>query len=124
MQNEHLVEGLPITKIQPVNYVTCAQAKSHRQTFPKSSIRRANAPLDLLHIDIWGPSSEASICGKCYYLLIIDDFSRHMWIYHLAHKSEALCYFSKFKKLRENQVYISVKCIRSVEEGSSCQRSL
>jgi len=36
-------------------------------------------------------------------LLIVDDFSRMMWVYFLEKKSEALSHFMQFKALTEKQ---------------------
>ena len=33
-------------------------------------------PLELIHIDLCGPSSIQSIAGSKYLLVIVDDFSR------------------------------------------------
>lgn len=51
-------------------------------------------PLDYCHSDLWGPSSEKSTGGGRYFLSIIDDFSRKVWVRILKEKSEA---FESFK---------------------------
>jgi hypothetical protein len=37
---------------------------------------RANAPLELVHADIYGPTRTPSISNKRYFLLFVDDYSR------------------------------------------------
>ncbi|MCI09587.1 serine/threonine protein kinase SRPK1, partial [Trifolium medium] len=37
-------------------------------------------PLELLHIDLFGPVSTASINGKKYGFVIVDDYSRWTWL--------------------------------------------
>jgi histone deacetylase 1/2 len=53
---------------------SCQLAKSHRlQTHLSSS--RASKPLELIHMDIWGPASEKSTSGAKYFIMFLDDFS-------------------------------------------------
>jgi len=52
---------------------SCQLAKSHRlQTHLSSSC--ASKPLELIHMDIWGPASEKSTSGAKYFILFLDDF--------------------------------------------------
>nr|GEW06016.1 retrovirus-related Pol polyprotein from transposon TNT 1-94 [Tanacetum cinerariifolium] len=44
--------------------------------------------LHLLHIDLCGPMRVASINGKWYVLVIVDDYSRYTWVYFLRTKDE------------------------------------
>nr|GFA87153.1 retrovirus-related Pol polyprotein from transposon TNT 1-94 [Tanacetum cinerariifolium] len=44
--------------------------------------------LNLLHIDLCGPMRVASINGKNYILVIVDDYSRYTWILFLRSKDE------------------------------------
>jgi hypothetical protein len=34
---------------------------------------------ELLHMDLFGPTSYKSICGNLFWLVIIDDYSRYTW---------------------------------------------
>jgi hypothetical protein len=40
-------------------------------------------PLELLHMDLFGPVAYLSIGGSKYGLVIVDDFSRFTWVFFL-----------------------------------------
>jgi hypothetical protein len=58
--------------------------------------------LDLVHIDVCGTMSQASLSGHEYHITFIDDYSRKNWIYFLKTKSEVFKRFQEFKSLVEN----------------------
>jgi transposase InsO family protein len=45
-------------------------------------------PLDMLHIDLFGPIAYISIDGNKYGLIIVDDYSYFTWVLFLHDKSE------------------------------------
>ena len=51
--------------------------------------------LELVHIDLWGPSPIASLRGSRYYITFIDDSSKNVWVYFLKNKYDV---FETFKK--------------------------
>ena len=65
------------------------------------TIFRANAPLELVFSDICGPISPPTLGESQYFLLIMDDYSRLMWVAMMKFKSQALSQFKKFKLLGE-----------------------
>ena len=72
----------------------------------------------LLHLiycifDIWGPNSTVSINGHRYYITIVDDFTRHTWIFFLKHKSKAANCLISFITMVETQFSTKIKSIRS-----------
>ena len=71
------------------------------------------ACLDYIHADLWGPAKEATFGGNRYFLSIIDDFSRKVWVYLLKSKDQILESFKTWKTLVENQVDRKVKCLRT-----------
>lgn len=79
----------------------CALGKQHHTPFPQATAYRASAGLDLVHGDLCGQITPPTPGGKSYFLLLVDDHSRHMWLELLASKDEALSYFKKFKVAAE-----------------------
>jgi len=60
-------------------------------------------PLDVLHMDLFGPSRVASLAGNLYALVIVDDYSRFTWTFFLAYKNDA------YKVLRNWQKFCNMK---------------
>ena len=80
----------------------CLQAKQTRDVFPVSS-NKASEPFDLIHCDIWGPYRVASHCGAHYFLTIVDDFTRAVWVYLMVEKKETCNLLIAFCKMVETQ---------------------
>ncbi|PKI36098.1 hypothetical protein CRG98_043511, partial [Punica granatum] len=87
----------------------CLLGKQARIPF-KGASWRATEKLELVHSDVCGPMSEASLNGSMYFITFIDDFTRMCWIYFVKAKSEVAEVFMKFKCWIENQ------CGRRIKE--------
>jgi hypothetical protein len=90
----------------------CLRAKQSRDNFPISE-NKATTPFHLIHCDLWGPYRNATFCGARYFLTIVDDFSRAVWIYLLVDKTEVSRYLYQFLAMVERQFSTQVKIIRS-----------
>ncbi|KAJ4754029.1 Retroelement pol polyprotein-like [Rhynchospora pubera] len=90
----------------------CLQAKQTKDVFP-ISINKAVDSFDLIHSDVWGPYKIASHCGAHYFLTIVDDCSRAVWVFLMAEKKEATTLLISFCAMVKNQFGKSVKCIRT-----------
>ncbi|KAJ3708504.1 hypothetical protein LUZ61_012209 [Rhynchospora tenuis] len=90
----------------------CMRAKQTRDVFPDSLNKAANY-FDLIHCDIWGPYRVGSHCGAHYFLTIVDDYTRAVWVYLMAEKSETGRLLQSFCKMVQTQFGVNVKCIRS-----------
>ena len=78
--------------------------KQSRQIHPSIINTMVIEPLELLHIDLCGPSSIESIGGNKYILVIVDDFSHFTWVFLLKQKPEATPKLKLFIKQVEVQL--------------------
>ena len=46
--------------------------------------------LELLHLDLMGPTRTESFEGKRYIMVVVDDFTRYIWVILLKSNSDAL----------------------------------
>jgi hypothetical protein len=74
-------------------------------------------PLELLHMDLFGPVAYHSIGGSKYGLVIVDNYSRFTWVFFLQDKSESQETFKRFLRRGQNEFYLKVKNITS-DNGS------
>ncbi|GKB51333.1 putative ribonuclease H-like domain-containing protein [Tanacetum coccineum] len=81
----HLVRGLP-SKVFVNDYtcVACKKGKQHKASHKAKLERIIRKPLELLHMDLFGPVSIESINKKRYCLVVTDDFSRFSWVFFLV----------------------------------------
>ena len=108
------VRGLPLLKFDRDHLcAACEMGKQSRQSHPSVINTKVVEPLELLHIDLCGPSSIESIGGSKYILVIVDDFSRFTWVFFLKLKSEATHKLKVFIKQIEVQLKKVVRNIRS-----------
>ena len=90
----------------------CVLGKTTRSSF-KSSTHTTCGILDYIHSYLWGPAQTTSLGGNSYFLSIIDDFSRRVWVYVLKHKDHVFEKFKEWKSLVENQTGKKVKKLRT-----------
>nr|GEW51349.1 zinc finger, CCHC-type [Tanacetum cinerariifolium] len=89
----------------------CVLGKSHRVSFGVGR-HTTQGVIDYVHSDLWGPSQVKSLGGKRYFLSIVDDYSRRVWVYLHRFKHEAFKKFKEWKQLVENQTGRTVKKLR------------
>nr|GEZ44749.1 hypothetical protein [Tanacetum cinerariifolium] len=81
----------------------------HQLAITPSSKRR----LQLLHMDLCGPMRVASINGKRYVLVIVDDFSRYTWTHFLRSKDETPEVLIEFLRLVQRGLHAQVRIVRT-----------
>jgi hypothetical protein len=59
-------------------------ASSHR---PLTDVM-TERPCNLLHMDLVGPAHVRSAGGKWHVLVVVDDYSRYVWVFFLEKKGE------------------------------------
>nr|GEU29757.1 retrovirus-related Pol polyprotein from transposon TNT 1-94 [Tanacetum cinerariifolium] len=68
---------------------SCEQGKSKRASYPLKPVSISRQRLHILHMDLCGPMRIASINGKRYVLVIVDDYSCYTWVHFLRTTDEA-----------------------------------
>ncbi|GJV67811.1 retrovirus-related pol polyprotein from transposon TNT 1-94 [Tanacetum coccineum] len=92
-----LVDGLPKFKYEKDHLCSaCERGKSKKASHPLKIVQSDHSKLELLHMDLCGPMRVASINGKKYILVIVDDYSRYTWVYFLHSKDETPEIIKKF----------------------------
>ncbi|CAI5475148.1 unnamed protein product [Closterium sp. Yama58-4] len=92
MHRRHLVSGLP-RSLPPLPAspappcLPCVEGRQraapHSSSFPPTE-----APLQTLHLDVWGPARVRGQGGERYFLLVVDDYSRYTTVFPLRTKGE------------------------------------
>lgn len=95
----------------------CMLGKQHRNPFPRQASFRAEEKLQLVHGDLCGPITPATPGGKNYFLLLVDDMSRFMWIVLLRSKDEAIAAVQKFQAAAELESGCKLKVLRTDRGG-------
>ena len=76
-----LVHGIPLLKFERESLcVGYEKGKIKKASHCPKPEQGSKQPLSLLHMDLCGPMRVSSLGGKKYVLVIVDDFSRFMWV--------------------------------------------
>ncbi|GJS31538.1 putative ribonuclease H-like domain-containing protein [Tanacetum coccineum] len=109
----NLVRGLPSKLFQNDHTcVACQKGKQHKASCKAKTVSSISHSLQLLHMDLFGPTSVRSLNHKTYCLVITDDFSRFSWVFFLRTKDETSAILKDFIRQIENQLNQKVKTIR------------
>ncbi|CAI7798463.1 unnamed protein product [Closterium sp. NIES-53] len=92
MASRVLVSGLPrsLPPLPPGPAPTCVPCVEGRQrAAPHSSeFPPTEAPLQTLHMDVWGPARVRGQGHERYFLLVVDDYSRYTTVFPLRSKGD------------------------------------
>jgi len=101
---------------------SCIYGKAVKVKFNKTAIHSLKEPLDYIHSDLWGLAQTVSHGGSRYFLSIIDDFSRMLWVYVLKSKDNTFETFRAWKTMVENQKGRKIKTIRTDNRLEFCNK--
>nr|GEU90283.1 hypothetical protein [Tanacetum cinerariifolium] len=87
--------------------------KSKKKPYKPKSKDTNQEKLYLLHMDLCGPMRVASVNGKKYILVIVDDYSRFTWVKCLRSKDEAPDFIIKFLKMIQVRLKVHVRRIKT-----------
>ncbi|CAI7830570.1 unnamed protein product, partial [Closterium sp. NIES-53] len=92
MASRVLVFGLPrsLPPLPPGPAPTCVPCVEGRQraTPHSSEFPPIEAPLQTLHMDVWGPAHVRGQGQERYFLLVVDEYSRYTTVFPLRSKGE------------------------------------
>ncbi|KAH9680944.1 hypothetical protein KPL71_026750 [Citrus sinensis] len=115
-------EVLGEDKIEPLEFCEeCVLGKSSRVKF-STGAHVSRGTLEYIHADLWGPAQTASLGGARYFLSLIDDHSRMVWVYVLKNKDEVFERFKNWKTLIETQTNRKVKKPRTDNGLEFCNK--
>ncbi|CAI7798777.1 unnamed protein product [Closterium sp. NIES-54] len=91
MHSRLLVFGLPrsLPPLLPSPAPPCLSCVEGRQrAAPHSSFPPMTAPLQTLHMDVWGPARVSGQGCERYFLLVVDDYTRYTTVFPLRRKGQ------------------------------------
>ena len=107
---------LGILKLSRVSNVVCGLCQLGKQTKAKHLGTQTSAtsrPLELLHLDLMGPTRTESLSGKRYIMAIVEDFTRYTWVILLRSKSDATEQIEALCTILQNEKSLKIDQIRS-----------
>lgn len=120
MSKEEMACGLPKLVHPKKTCEGCLMSKQTRTPFPSQTMFSAKHVLELIHGDICGPFTPPTSAGNKFFLLLVDDCSRFMWVYLLKTKDEAFEIFKRFRKMVEKDLKQEIKVLRTDRGGEFC----
>ncbi|CAI7807730.1 unnamed protein product [Closterium sp. NIES-53] len=94
MHSRLLVSGLP-RSLPPLPHspappcLPCVEGRQraapHSSSFPPTT-----APLQTLHMDVWGPAGDSGQSRERYFLLVVHDYTRYTTIFPLPSKGQVI----------------------------------
>ncbi|GJY57137.1 retrovirus-related pol polyprotein from transposon TNT 1-94 [Tanacetum coccineum] len=113
LASKELVRNLPKLKFDQHFCDACKIGKQAHASHKAKNIVSMTRCLELLHMDLFGPSAVRSYGGNRYTLVIVDDYSRYTWTRFLKDKTEAFDQFEIFSKKIQNQLGCTIVSIRT-----------
>ncbi|CAI7817549.1 unnamed protein product [Closterium sp. NIES-53] len=93
MHSRHLVSGLPrsLPPLPPSPAPPCLPCVEGRQrAAPHSSFSLMTAPLQTLHMDVWGPARVSGQGRERYFLLVVDVYTWYTTVFPLRSKGQVV----------------------------------
>ncbi|WVZ84907.1 hypothetical protein U9M48_031877 [Paspalum notatum var. saurae] len=113
-----LIRGLPKLRAKKdLVYHPCRQGKMVAASHIPVSHVMTSYPGELLHMDIIGPAQVASVSGKWYVLVVVDYFSRFLWVFFMEFKDEAFGFVWDLVLRLRNESHKAMRAIHSDNGG-------
>ncbi|CAI7835019.1 unnamed protein product [Closterium sp. NIES-53] len=131
MHSRLLVSGLPrslppLPQLPAPPCLPCVEGRQraapHSSSFPPTT-----APLQTLHMDVWGPARVNGKGRERYFLLVVDDYTRYTTVFPLRSKGEVVdvlipwihtVYLQLSERFRQDLPVLRLHCDRGGEFSS------
>ena len=109
-----LVRGLPLMEFNQEGLCeACEKGKSKKASHGRKGMTSIAEPLQLIHMDLFGPVNVMSLSRKRYALVMVDDYSKYTWVLFIQSKDEATQLIIDHIKKIEVEAKLPVRTIRS-----------
>ena len=99
-----LIIGIPSLEFKDDKICNaCQLEKQTRKSFKSKNVVSTTRPLELLHLDLFGPTRTTSLGGSRFGLVVVDDYSRFTWVLFLRHRDETFSSFVNLLKRISNE---------------------
>nr|GEU64993.1 hypothetical protein [Tanacetum cinerariifolium] len=89
LTNLYTINLHEMASASPIFLMAYASSTNKRASHPPKPVPNSRQRLHLLHMDLCGPMRIASINGKRYVLVIVDDYSYYTWVHFIRSKDKA-----------------------------------
>nr|GEU93867.1 retrovirus-related Pol polyprotein from transposon TNT 1-94 [Tanacetum cinerariifolium] len=114
LSKKDFVIGLPKLKyVKDQLCSSCEVNKAKRSSFKSKAVPSTKGRLNLLHMDLCGLMRVASINGKKYIMVIVDDYSRYTWTLFLCSKDETPKVLKEFLTMIQRNLQALVIIVRT-----------
>ncbi|GKB64398.1 retrovirus-related pol polyprotein from transposon TNT 1-94 [Tanacetum coccineum] len=113
LSSKELVRNLPKLKFEKHFCDACNVRKQVHESHKAKNMVSTSKCLELLHMDLFGPSAVQSYRGNFYTLVNVKDYSRYTWTRFLKHKNEAFDHFEILSKKIQVQKGCPIISIRT-----------
>ena len=87
LEKRELIRDMPALEfVQDEVCEACQKGKIKRSSHKSKLLTSITKPLQLIHMDLFGPVNVLSLSRKRYALVMVDDFSRYTWVEFLSTK--------------------------------------
>jgi hypothetical protein len=113
LASNELVRNLPKLSFERHYCDTCLGSQGQANHRNRNEVA-TNMVLELLHLNLYGPSPIQSYGGNFYTLMIVDDYSNYTWMLFLESNNKVLGKFDVSRKKLKNLLDCSIVSIKQI----------
>lgn len=101
-------------------YVPSIQLQDKLKCFFSSSSITTTKPFELIHIDVWGPYRHVTHDNYSFFLTLVVDFTRAIWIYLIQSKDQSVSMLKHFYTYVDTRFRSHIQSIHSDNAKELC----